>query len=388
MAWHIPQSQSGDRWPRPNHGEVVARFTHVLGLAAVVALCLCGVLLAAPSAWALDAVKAAANMARKAAGAFEEGDHLRAAELYLQAYASDPKTPEYIYGAARAEQVGGKLDLAERHFQEYLAKPNATNRVENAKKYLAEVRVAKSELHVSAAAAAEKANDLPLAAQHYADCRAMVPSRWDCLFHEAMARRRRIDKEVTERDKAIALLTQYLEGAPADAPDRGQARVVLTALQAPSAPESSMIGQATPAAPPPAPEPPPVVVKVADPEPPKPEPFPSPKLVGWSVLGAGVVLGATGLGLLIKAAVDRSALEASWADGSTGLIEGQSHSDAQAAADKIANRRVAGGIIAGIGLAGAGVGTWLVWNAYPSARKTASWMVVPGVGAADVVVRF
>jgi tetratricopeptide (TPR) repeat protein len=340
-----------------------------------------------PAASALDAVKAAANMARKAAAAFEEGDHLKAAGLYLQAYASDPDTPEYIYGAARAEQVGGKLDLAEQHFVAYLAKPNATNRVENAKKFLGEVRSAKAEQRSSAADTAEKAGDLPLAAQLYADCRALAPVRWDCQFHEAVARRKLGERDAGERDHAILLLKQYLDQTPETAPDRGQARVLLNALTSPSAPDSSMIGKATPEPPKAKPDTP--IVVAPGPESPKPVEMQTAKVVAWSTLGGGVALGLVGLGFVVKAAVDRGELN-SKLDAATpsGYIEGITYADAKAAAATNHNRTIAGSVMAGVGLAAAGVGTWLVWRAYPDYRKTTTMSVVPGLGEAYVVVRF
>ena len=64
-------------------------------------------------------------MAQQAIRAYESGDHVRAAQLYLNAWRADPKTPSYLYSAARAEQASDQPDRAEAHYREFMGKPGA-----------------------------------------------------------------------------------------------------------------------------------------------------------------------------------------------------------------------------------------------------------------------
>lgn len=114
------------RWPRG----------WVLGVVATLALA------GAPPVWAIDAGRAGANMARRAAVAYESGEYKRAAQLYLDAYRTDPSQPAYLFGCARAEMVAGDTWAAEGHFEEFLAQPSGDRgRSQKAEAYLAELRV-------------------------------------------------------------------------------------------------------------------------------------------------------------------------------------------------------------------------------------------------------
>ena len=187
-------------------------------------LCLLLVLLARP-VLALDPVKAAENMARQAAGAFEKGEHLRAAQLYLQAFASDGRIPDYIYGAARAEQAAGKFDVAERHFEQYLQTAPQGSRANNARKYLAEVRVAIADQKAADGTQAESEKNWPLAAQIWRTCHELAPRNWEFAFREAVNL-----AKAGQKTDAIGAFAAYLRDAPKDARDRGEAKTRLEAL--------------------------------------------------------------------------------------------------------------------------------------------------------------
>lgn len=332
-------------------------------LAAVV-LCL-HILAAVQPAWALDPVKSAQSMARQAATAFEAGDHVRAAQLYEQAFTSDPATPEYLYGAARAEHVAGKLDLAEQHYNDYLSKAPGGPKAANAQKYLLEVRGAKAEQKASQAERAGRTDNWTLAAQLYHAAVDLAPHRVDLVFQEAMA-----EEQAGQKARAIALLEKYLQTAPATAADRGEATVRLAALKGPPGGATSKpVVPVRPEQPTSTQTPKPVEARdpaaapvgVTKP----PATAESSVALPWVIAAGGAALGITGVALAGWAASDRSSLENKLVpDAQTGLITGISESEAKAEQSSIDNRRIVAGVLGGVGLAAGAVGGWMLWKAY------------------------
>lgn len=329
-------------------------------LAAVV-LCL-HIFAAVTPAWALDPVKSAQSMARQAATAFEAGDHLRAAQLYEQAFTSDPATPEYLYGAARAEHVAGKLDLADQHYNDYLSKAPGGPKAANAQKYLLEVRGTKAEQKASQAERAGRTDNWTLAAQLFHAAVDLAPHRVDLVFQEAMA-----EEQAGQKTRAIALLEKYLQTAPANAADRGEATVRLAALKGPpgGAASKAVRPEQPTSTPTPKPvesrDPPAAPIGVAKP----PATEESSVALPWVVAAGGVALGLTGVALAGWAASDRSGLENKLVpDAQTGLITGISESEAKAEQSSIDNRRIVAGVLGGVGLAAGAVGGWMLWKAY------------------------
>lgn len=334
-------------------------------------------LLAAPTL-ALDPVKAAENMARQAATAFESGDHARAAQLYLQAFASNSAIPDYIYGAARAEHAAGKFAVAERHYDEFLNVMPSGKRADNARKYLAEVRVAIAEQKVAEAEQAEREQNWGLAAQIYRTCAELAPANWEYAYRDGAALAR-----AGKKSEAIARLEAYLRDAPADARDRGEAKARLEALQ-PG--KEIRIEPAKPAVVKPAPVVKPVaapqVVAATAPA----DPRGSERAVAWTVAGVGAAAALTGLGLAISASLDRTALDNKLAlDAHTGLIEGITYPAAKAQSDAIDQKRLVAGVVGGVGVLAAGAGAWLVWRSY---REPAKVTVLPTGDGFVAMLRF
>ncbi len=322
---------------------------------------------AAP-AFAADAkaisAKAAENMARQAATAFEQGDHLRAAALYRQAFENDPATLDYLYGAARAEQIAGKTDLAEQHFQEFLSHNPSGKRLENAQKYLGEIRVGRAEKKESDAERAEQQGNWALAAALYHAAYDLAPQRPQALFREALAR-----ESGGEKGNAERLLRQYLDVAPANAPDREEAGVRLRSFTEPAkpvpAPRPVVAPAQPPVAPPPVPKP---QVAVAPPKadvvrPAVPSEKPADRT--WltvSGISAGA-LGLTAAGLFIAAAISRADLDRlTTVDATTHRIEAISYSEAQARQSSISTLRIAGTIFAGTAAVATAASGWFLWK--------------------------
>jgi len=53
------------------------------------------------------------------------GDYKLCAEMYQQCYRLDPSFLGYLYSAARCAQKGGQLDLAEKHYREFISRSPA-----------------------------------------------------------------------------------------------------------------------------------------------------------------------------------------------------------------------------------------------------------------------
>ncbi len=67
------------------------------------------------------------------------------------------------------------------------------------------------------------------------------------------------------------------------------------------------------------------------------------------------------------------------------MIDGISYSEAQARVASDANRRLAGEILGGVGLAATATGAWLLWRAYPG---DAHVTVAPTPSSLQLLVRF
>ena len=326
-------------------------------------------LFCASGAWALDQQKAAGNIARQASAAFEQGDHARAAQLYLQAFATDPATADYLYGAARAEHIGGKLGVAEQHYVAFLAKVTSGPRADNARKYLSELRSGQAEQKIADAEKAERQGSFALAAQLYRLARTLVPTRWECLFREALAREQNGDKS-----EAAALLEQYLRDAPKDARDRDEASVRLAALKPKTAQLADKVPVMTHKTEP---------GKVMAPDLQVGQPAPlsdrsTQQIIAWTVAFVGVATGATGIEQAIDAAGKRSDLDAKLALHS-GKVTDISYSEAVTRDKAIQSQRTTAAILGGVGVAVAGTGGWLLWRAYKEPPKLSALPLGNGV---------
>ena len=342
--------------------------------------------LVAVSASAIDAKKVALNLAKSAAAAYEGGDMRKAAQLYLEAFRTDPGEPNYLYSAARAEQSAGQNDHAELHFQQFAATPGAdADRVKRAKGYLDELAGLRADEKLEAAERFARRNEWALAAAAFAEAARLRPDRVVWLYRAAVAAH-----EAGDRAHALEWLEAYLSRAPKDAADRGEAQLLLDAMTRSAQPAEHKT-EAKPAIVPLKPEP------AAKPEPPKPvevpqaAPKPTPvevvapkpltvtqppqkpapsvqRTAAWITLGTG---GAVTLAGAILVAVGRSQETSFYQalDVQNGKVTGSltDHAAAVAQANGIAGRETAGAVMTGVGLASVGAGLYLLLTA-PSAN--------------------
>lgn len=110
---------------------------------------------------ATPAVVEASVLSDQAVKFFEQKDYLTAAKLFLRAYALDP-APDYAYSAARAEEDGGALVEAERHYRTLLDTTDRGNRFyAKAADRLAKVQTLLAKAQAARAAEAAKTAEPP-----------------------------------------------------------------------------------------------------------------------------------------------------------------------------------------------------------------------------------
>ncbi len=176
-------------------------------------------------ALAIDGKKTAKALAQQAAKAFEAGEMDRAAQAYLEAWHTDGSEPNYLYGAARAEQSAGQGERAEEHYRQFIALGTADPaRVAKAKGYLTEFAGVRSDEKVQAGDRAAKRSEWPVAAAAYSEAWQLRQDRLAVLLKAARAA-----KEAGNQPQAETWLRSYLERAPPNAPDRAEAQAMLDA---------------------------------------------------------------------------------------------------------------------------------------------------------------
>ena len=361
----------------------------------LVVLCLA----ASVPALAVDKSKVAEAMAVQAGKAFEAGDYMRAADLYLNAYRTDANSA-FLYGAARSQHLAGRTDQATELYQQFLTAANADpDRQKRVKEYLAEIERSKA---VALASDAEKAQreDPKLAASLYLDAYKLAPSRPELLFRAAVA-----EQQAGDLTAAKTRFEEYLAKAPASAGERSQAQARLDSIRRKLNPQAVMEPQPE-VVPQPKPEPKPEV----KPEPKaevKPEPKPEPKPLvqpevirppigvqapaveparwpGWALVGTGGALVISGLVVYLGASSANKQLQSDLAGTNAGgLINGLTHEEAAARASSINTTMGVAAGLTGAGIAAAGVGTWLLVRTPARAA-----VVVPQPGGAMLVWRF
>lgn len=299
-----------------------------------------------------DKAKAAEVMSAQAREAYEAGNHARAAELYLDAYRTDP-VPGYLYSAARAEQVAGKTDLAVEHFKQFLALPSGNpavpvepERLARAQGLLAEIAKTRLDTRVAEGQTAVRAGDYLLAVQIWLAVYAEDPARVELLYRSAVA-----NYQAGRDAEALKLFDRYVEKAPPDAVDRAQARVRRDALQEKLHPAPMQTVQPK-AETKQAVKPAEIVV-----DQPRPEPVRWP---GWLVTSAGLGLLGGGLGLYFSTQSDVDALHADMTPDADGQIRKISVETANSRYDSIHTRQVTAIALAGVGVAALGTGIWLL----------------------------
>ena len=309
------------------------------------------------TAWAVEPERAAATLARQAAQVDDAGDHKRAAELYAEAFQTDPTQPNFLYAAARAEMAAGQRALARAHFEQFLqlADPG-TDRADKARAYLADLRSGEVDGPMQEADRAAQAGRWKDAARLYYAVWDTANTRWTALFKAGVAA-----QEAEELERAEEWLAMYVQDAPKDVADRPEAEARLKQLRR----DLRLAGGAGRAMEVPA----------------------STKEVHHSGRWvAGWVLVGTGLGLLVGGGAlygygmgEETTLQRDLKL-ENGLVTGNlTHAQAQDRADAIGMHQTLGAALAATGVAAAGAGVVLVLLEPESTKRAAQsrWQLGP-----------
>ena len=333
-----PQTMAQARNGFPRRAGSLQRF--------VLVVCL---LFAALPAQAIDSRKTAVALAHQAAKAFEAGEMDRAAQAYLEAWHTDSSEPNYLYGAARAEQSAGQRERAEEHYRQFVAMANAEPaRVSKAKAYLNEFAGMRSDEKVQAAERAEKRGEWRVATAAYSEAWRLREDRLALLLRSARAA-----KEDGDNKQAEASLRTYLARAPGNAPDRGEAQAMLDAL----AGKPVVVTPMEPAA---ASEPlrvaPELVPTVTEPA----RPMSNRRIAGWWTLGSGAAIAVTGAALIVLGKSAEAQFNQDLGYDGTVVHGDLTYGQATSRAAWIGSLQTTGVTMLGVGVAVAGVGAALV----------------------------
>ena len=300
-----------------------------------------------PAAVAADR-KAAVQLASQARQSYETKQFSKAVDLYQQAWQADPSETGLLYNAARAAHLGGLLERSSDLYGQFLELAGRDAAVAaKAKGYLAEVRNERVQAEVTAADAALAANQPAEASRRFAAALALAPDRADLQLRTAEA-----DAAAGDAEAARIRLRTWLTAAPAASPDHSRA-LALQARLDPPAPVTRREGGAR-------------------------------AIAGWTALGLGLGAGAGAVFELLRARSDQAALDGQIADRKDGLVRGIGYDDAVSASERIASYRTWAAILGGVGVAAAGVGTWLLL-AGPEAPAV---VVTPWPAGASVAWKF
>ncbi|MSP92827.1 MAG: hypothetical protein EXR79_13655 [Myxococcales bacterium] len=322
---------------------------------------------------------------------FDAGSFERAGEIFLEIWHQDPSTQPAIYNAARAYQLGGRLERANDLYLELLVAPDMDPALKTkAQAQLDAIKGKRGERKADEADRAEKAGQYAAAAGLWGEAVVLAPTKVQWLLRQARALHL-----AGQAASALALYDRYLAGTPDSGPDRAQVQgwraevepkpepaVVAPAPPQPAlplTPPDALPDLPTPTDPPAPPAVPSATVPAAGVTQPPPEAASS--MLPLSLLAGGGALIVTGVVVVALANSAEGKLAAH--NGPNGRITGISLAAYTEEAHRLSGNYRVGWALTGAGVVGAGVGAWLLLRE-PSARV----VLAPGAGGAVVVVRF
>lgn len=333
----------------------------------------CQIAFAAPPAAKSKVVQALIAGAQKE---FEAGNFDRAGEMFFEIWQQDPDSRPALYNAARAYQLGGKIERADELFHMLLAIPDLDPVLKTkSQAQLEAVQQKRGERKADEADRAEKAGQYGAAAGLWGEATRLLPAKSQWLLRHARALHL-----AGQGPQALAAYDQYLAATPESSPDRAQVRAWREDLrQKPAEPLQKPVEPSVriaPVATRPTPGALPVKSVIVS------EPAPAP-VVPLAVLGGSGALLIGGVVVLALASGDDADLQAKFVTDKKISANVITHAAAVAEAERISGNYKLGWALTGIGLVGAGVGTWLLLRK-PSAKVA----IAPSVGGAVVTARF
>ncbi len=314
--------------------------------------------------------------AQLAALAYEKHEFHQSALGYLKAWRIG-KNPEFLLASGRAHEAASHLDLAMLMYQQFIELPGLpAAQVKRAKRYLEVTH------NIIAAKSAVRQRDFASAFAYFDAAARLAPERPDLLYKAGVCQEHAGDLAL-----ATAYWKAFLERAPSDASERGQARArsldVRTVklakspeLKLPPAAHDELlpfvharIAQASEAeelanddrarydgrspAPPAA-----MTVEVAS----KPRPSQWPR---WAVIGGGTALIAAGTVLFATTASEAAQFQRDTQPDANNRVVGMTRQTANQRADSINMRMGVAGGLTGVGAIAAFVGVWWLLHDRP-----------------------
>lgn len=330
----------------------------------------------------------AESLADQAMRAYKSGEHDRAIELYLAAFAQAPDEVVLLYNAARVAHSGKRYDRAEGLYRRVLDHAACDEaRRQTVEGYLVALRRARADDSAAAGRSHAAAGRHAAAADAFRAAHRDEPERIDHLLAAARAARLAGDNMLAQRDYRA-----FLAVAPAGT-DRADAEAELRAL------EAKLAAQATARPPAAAVEPPAAATPTAAP-PPTTTPGTAttsggalslrhaaasvapPRWTWVATLGGAAAL-AAGAGWVAWAHGQTTALQDAVAPGKPPTWTWDA---AQARGRALEGHTRAGYAVAGVGLASLAVGAFWRWGRSPDANV--AWIPRAGGGQLDVQLSF
>jgi tetratricopeptide (TPR) repeat protein len=324
-----------------------------------------------PGQWVEAADKVTTPPAPKpeaeAATAMASGDYEGAIELYRAMWTADPQ-PETMLQLARAEHLDGQMEMAFEHYRAYLANPGSpikAERIEMAERFAGEIARLRLDMRVQKvysdasesdmvmkaqfaateearevallqqAQAAERSGDQKTAASLYLGAYRPARDRNDLLLFKAALE----DEYAREWPVAINHLEEYLKRASPDAPTYYEASVRLETLRRRIGKRTDTAAAEAPVV---VPQPPQSSTILAD------VPRDDAATIGWSLVTVGAAVALVGVGSYI------------WTYSQQASPGANGESAADARAESLHTHAVTSLILGGVGVATAGVGTYLI----------------------------
>lgn len=302
----------------------------------------------------LDKVAIAAKYAAEGLRAYETLNYKKAAELYMNAWKNDPK-PDYLWYLARSESLGDQNDLALEHYRAFVATPGAAaDRVNQAREFIDLIAPSSLRARIRNADNAATAGETKKAAALYLEAYNVARERWDVLLFKAAVQ----EDEAKDWPAAVAHFEEYLKHTPDNTPERPQAVARLDRLR------RQLRGEpVTPAE----------IANVGKAE---------SKELAWSLVRIGGALALVGAGSYVWTRTEQSRLEANLQPGPNGKIQALSREEAREQVKSVNEHLVVALALGGVGLAAAGVGTYLLL------RTDSKVAVLPGPVPASLALEW
>ena len=310
--------------------------------------------LAALADKASDRANLAAKYAKEGDTRSERAQFKEAAAAYLKAWKMDPK-PQYLWQLARTETLLEQKDVAVEHYRAYIATPGADPRlIAQAREFIDLIEPSSLRARMRTADTAAQSGNHQEASRLYMEAYNLARQRWDALLFKTAVE----EQENLQFQQAILHFEDYLAHVAESAPERPEAMARLETLR------KQVRGEAVV----------PLEKAMADAS------FERSRDLGTTLVYAGGAFLLVGAGSYWWTWHTQSQLEAQLRPGSNRKIHDISLAEARTQVKDVNTHVVVAAAIGGLGLAAAGLGTYLLLRPAPQVA------IAPGPGTAGLAL--